>query len=248
MYKKALGSLVLINLLLVTLIFGVSEDKFITAAVEPAFELSMEITLDERSSTVGIVYASASDQRIVDYGMIKRPESEWTVEEVLRLIASGEEVDHLAKYVISGNVISDASEELLEKAENVSLYCKEDFELLLRIVEAEAGGEDEEGKLLVANVVLNRVNNDNFPDTVSEVVLQQSKGVTQFSPVASGRIWKVKISDETILAVSRALCGENISQGALYFAARKYADSSSMRWFDQKLTYLFTHGNHEFFF
>ena len=33
----------------------------------------------------------------------------------------------------------------------------EDYQTLLRIVEAEAGCEDENGKLLVANVVLNRV-------------------------------------------------------------------------------------------
>ena len=44
--------------------------------------------------------------------------------------------------------------------------CEEDYDILLRIVEAEASGEDEEGKLLVANVVLNRMNSEAFPDTV----------------------------------------------------------------------------------
>ncbi len=125
--------------------------------------------------------------------------------------------------------------------------CEEDYSILLRIVEAEAGGEDEDGKLLVANVVLNRVNSEKFPDSVSEVVLQESKGVTQFSPVATGSIWKVKVSEETYEAVERALAGEDISQGALYFASRKYADSENMRWFDEKLTFLFRHGGHEFF-
>jgi len=130
-------------------------------------------------------------------------------------------------------------------------YCYElsrkDLEVLLRIVEAEAGGEDEEGKLLVANVVLNRVASEDFPDTVTEVVFQQNNGVTQFSPVRNGRYWTVEISEETIDAVERALQGEDISQGALYFAARKYADSDKMRWFDEKLLYLFAHGGHEFF-
>ena len=124
---------------------------------------------------------------------------------------------------------------------------EEDLEVLMRIVEAEAGCEDEDGKLLVANVVLNRVNNEKFPDTVTEVVFQREKGVTQFSPVANGKIWKVKISEETASAVGRALEGEDISQGALYFAARKYADSDKMRWFDEHLTFLFQHGGHEFF-
>ena len=111
----------------------------------------------------------------------------------------------------------------------------------------EAGGEDEEGKLLVANVVLNRVASEEFPNTVTEVVFQQDNGTTQFSPVRNGRYWAVKISEETVSAVERALQGEDISRGALYFAARKYADSDNMRWFDEKLTYLFAHGGHEFF-
>lgn len=124
---------------------------------------------------------------------------------------------------------------------------QEEVNVLLRIVEAEAGGEDEDGRLLVANVVLNRMNNEKFPDTVSGVVYQRHNGVSQFSPVASGRINRVEISEETEEAVERALEGEDISQGALYFAARKYADSGKMRWFDENLTYLFEHGGHEFF-
>lgn len=123
----------------------------------------------------------------------------------------------------------------------------EDYENLLRIVEAEASGEDEVGKILVANVVLNRVESESFPDTITEVIFQQNKGVCQFSPVSSGRFWRVEISEETVSAVSRALSGEDVSQGALYFAARKHADADNMRWFDERLDYLFTHGGHEFF-
>ncbi len=126
--------------------------------------------------------------------------------------------------------------------------CEEDYDILLRIVEAEAGGEDEEGKLLVANVVLNRVNSEAFPDSVKEVVMQRSGTTAQFSPVSSGRIWRVTVSEETVAAVQRALEGEDMSQGALYFAARRRANSKSMRWFDEHLTFLFRHGGHEFFF
>ena len=131
---------------------------------------------------------------------------------------------------------------------NKLLSVEEDYDILLRIVEAEAGGEDEDGKLLVANVVLNRMNSEAFPNTVKEVVMQRNGRVTQFSPVASGRIWKVEVSEETIAAVQRAIEGEDISQGALYFASRRYACSDSMRWFDRCLTFLFKHGRHEFFF
>lgn len=124
---------------------------------------------------------------------------------------------------------------------------KEDYEILLKIVEAEAGGEDENGKLLVANVILNRVNDPKFPDTVKAVVFQQENGTSQFSPIADGRFYTVNVSEETKEAVERALCGEDISQGALYFACRKSADPERMKWFDDNLKLLFSYGGHEFF-
>lgn len=150
----------------------------------------------------------------------------------------------LAEVAVSGQRVVRCS--LLEQT-GAYVLSDEELEVLQRIVEAEAGSEDEDGKLLVANVVLNRVNSSRFPDTVSEVVFQQDGGVTQFSPVASGRFYKVEISEETISAVGRALTGEDISEGALFFAARKYAGCSQMRWFDSNLDYLFSHGGHEFF-
>ena len=123
----------------------------------------------------------------------------------------------------------------------------QDYDALLRIVEAEAGGEDADGKLLVANVVLNRVNDDKFPDTVTEVVMQREQGVAQFTPTVDGRFQNVTVSKETYEAVERALYGEDISQGALYFCVRSKVDSTKMQGFDQKLTRLFAYGNHEFF-
>ena len=135
---------------------------------------------------------------------------------------------------------------LLER-EFVYEVSADDYKALLRIVEAEAGCEDEKGKMLVANVVLNRVKNEKFPDTIEEVIMQQENGTTQFSPVANGRFYTVEISEETIDVVNRALCGEDISQGALYFAARKYANPERMQWFDDCLTFLFEYGGHEFF-
>ncbi len=121
------------------------------------------------------------------------------------------------------------------------------YEVLCRIVQAEAGCEDMIGKILVANVVLNRVEDDRFPDTVSEVVFQYSGDTAQFSPIASGSYYTVQVTDETREAVDRALAGEDYSEGALYFAARKAAGSRKMRWFDEHLTRLFAHGGHEFF-
>lgn len=147
--------------------------------------------------------------------------------------------------VSSGQRVVDY--EVLEQTMQYQLSDK-DYDALLRIVEAEAGGEDQNGKLLVANVVLNRVNSEVFPDTVWDVVMQKEQGIAQFSPTVDGRFQNVNVSDDTIVAVERALYGEDISQGALYFCAREKADSDKLKWFDRKLTKLFSYGHHEFFF
>lgn len=123
-----------------------------------------------------------------------------------------------------------------------------EYDNLLRIVEAEAGGEDFIGKMLVANVILNRVEDEQFPDSINEVIFQANNGVTQFSPISDGRFYSVKVSKETVEAVNKVLQGEDNSQGALYFVARKSADKENMRWFDEELKWLFAYGGHEFFF
>ncbi len=209
MYKKALGALLLLQLVLVAGYFclrlshgGTSRDRKNVYEVK----LNQMVLAQDENTVLEICVRTNSGQRELTYNVLERA-----------------------------------------GVEEEPLISLEDYENLLRIVEAEASGEDETGKLLVANVVLNRVESESFPDTITEVIMQKNKGVAQFSPVASGRFWKVEISDETISAVNRALAGEDVSQGALYFAARKYADSDSMRWFDERLDYLFTHGGHEFF-
>lgn len=122
-----------------------------------------------------------------------------------------------------------------------------DLDSLMRIVEAEAGGEDRKGKLLVANVVINRVKNKRFPNNVTDVVYQKAQNVTQFSPVSNGTIDKVNISEETKDVVYSALMGEDVSDGALYFMARKYAAPENVQWFDSHLCFLFSYGGHDFY-
>ena len=119
----------------------------------------------------------------------------------------------------------------------------QEYQVLLKIVEAEAGCEDTEGRMLVANVVMNRVRNGNFPNTVTEVVYQRQDGTAQFSPVSDGRIDTVNVSQGTIDAVARVMNGEDISQGALFFRSV----GSRSGWFDQKLSRVLEHGNHIFY-
>lgn len=122
-------------------------------------------------------------------------------------------------------------------------YTPEDLTVLQRIVQAEAGGCDMKGRILVANVVINRVLNKSFPASITGVVYQKS----QFSPVIDGSINRCKVTKATVEAVDRALAGEDYSQGALYFMNRKLSQNGNVRWFDGSLHYLFEHGGHEFF-
>ncbi len=119
-----------------------------------------------------------------------------------------------------------------------------EYNVLLRIVEAEAGGEDITGKMLVANVIMNRVKSSRFPDTVTEVVYQtNSKGKAQFSPTVDGRMDSVTVTEETEEAVIRVLCGEDSSNGALYFRSTRLESA----WHDNALRHVLTHGNHIFY-
>ena len=141
----------------------------------------------------------------------------------------------------------EAAEEAAAETGRIYEVSEEDYDALLRLVEAEASGEDIKGKLLVANVVLNRVKSGVFPDTIKEVIYQRQNGRAQFSPVATGKIDRVAVSEETVEAVERALCGEDESAGALYFVAPAYADAGNHQWFRDNLTLLFSYEGHEFY-
>lgn len=178
---------------------------------------------------------------------------------------SGRSPEELSLYFMAENNLINLTREnsqvMIEKNIGVAslLECKilvkhykysiseAEREMLERIVEAEACGEDIDGKKLVANVVLNRVQNKAFPNSIEEVIFQKDGGVYQFSPIYDGRYYSVSVSEESKEAVEEVLLGEDNSEGALYFMSRNYADSDKAKWFDRHLTKLFAYGGHEFF-
>lgn len=141
------------------------------------------------------------------------------------------------------NEIATKVKEKRELEEKKIYLSETDQKILCRIVEAEATGQEVEGKMLVANVILNRVNSDKFPDSVEKVVFANK----QFSPIRDGRYYKVSITDGTKEAVKRVLNGEDKSNGALYFMSRRRASSKNVVWFDNHLTKVAEYGGHEFF-
>ena len=240
MYKKAIGLLLLGNLILLLGFACVRGVEAARLTAQPMEQLRLDLEdLMEKEDSMEEGYSMEEGHSMAS-GFIQeagKSALDWT--DFYMTLGIGE-----VQVSVSGQRVVDY--QMMEPADVWNL-SEEDREVLLRIVEAEAGSEDEDGRLLVANVVLNRVASDLFPDTVPDVVFQRGKGVTQFSPVASGSYYRVKVSETTVSSVERALKGEDISQGALYFASRRYASDSNMRWFDEKLTFLFQHGGHEFF-
>ncbi len=116
------------------------------------------------------------------------------------------------------------------------IYSAEAVDALERLVQCEAASEDTDGRILVANVVLNRVDSGIWGDDIISVI--EAPG--QFDPVENGAVNVVDVESATKSAVISALSGEDLSQGALYF--QKSADKN---WGDKQ--YLFRYGSHSFY-
>ncbi|GAA0380124.1 cell wall hydrolase [Bacillus horti] len=121
------------------------------------------------------------------------------------------------------------SESENEATQQVLQASEEDIELLARIIEAEAEGEPYLGKVAVGSVVLNRVEDDWFPDSIEEVIYQRVNKVYQFSPVGNGRINRVTPSEESFDAAKEALSGEDPTDGSLYFYNAKISSDKWIR-------------------
>ena len=170
---------------------------------------------------------------------------EANVREKLRQQAAAQtQIETLQKQILKEKQEEEARKKAEEerRASRRIRYTDEDYQVLLRIVQAEAGICDKRGKILVADVIINRVLSKEFPNSVKAVVYEPS----QFQPVSNGAINSVKVTAETIECVDRALDGEDYSNGALYFMNRR-GSGSAAAWFDRHLTYLFAHDGHEFF-
>lgn len=91
-------------------------------------------------------------------------------------------------------------------------YNSKDYDLLARIISAEARGESYIGQVAVGAVVLNRIEHPSFPDTLSGVVYQ--KGA--FSCLDDGQFYK-NVADSAYRAAMDAINGMDPSGGAIYY-------------------------------
>ncbi len=118
----------------------------------------------------------------------------------------------------------------------------EDLYWLARIVQAESEGEPFEGKLAVANVVLNRKESTDFPNSVKGVIFDKAHGY-QYTPVQNGAIFNSP-SPESIQAAALALDGNNNISDSLYFLN---SDIATSRWIVENRTFHKRIGLHDFY-
>lgn len=113
-----------------------------------------------------------------------------------------------------------------------TLLPREDIELIALVTMAEAEGECEEGKRLVIDAILNRVDSVYFPDNVHDVVYQKH----QFSSMWNGRIDKC-IVDEDICQLVEEERKSRTNSNTIFFTAGGYGKYG---------TPMFRLGNHYF--
>ncbi len=101
-------------------------------------------------------------------------------------------------------------------------YSSSDFNLLARVISAEARGESYSGQVAVGAVILNRVEHPSFPDTLSGVIYQ--KGA--FTCLSDGQFYEA-VADSAYSAARDVINGLDPSGGAIYYYNPK---TSTSKW------------------
>lgn len=111
------------------------------------------------------------------------------------------------------NSIEEETQTELE-TEVETKYTEYDFELLARVIEAEAGGESDYHKLCVGTVVMNRVDSDKYPDTIEGVIYQPG----QYQCVTNSHINK-EPSKSSYKAAEHILDGRRMFRSSVVYQA-----------------------------
>lgn len=123
-------------------------------------------------------------------------------------------------------------------ADASAVYDGDTLYWLSRIINAESGNQPLEGKIAVGNVVMNRVRDPKFPNTIYDVLFQKN----QFSPAASGSIYR-EPNEESVVAAMLVMDGAQVMPNALFFNAAGATRSYAAR----NRAYVSTIGDHAFY-
>ena len=95
-----------------------------------------------------------------------------------------------------------------------SSTSKSDMQLMARAINGEARGEPYEGQVAVGAVILNRVKDSRFPNTIAGVIYQSGA----FTAVADGQINQPIAEDSTVYKAAKdAMNGWDPTGGCVYY-------------------------------
>jgi spore germination cell wall hydrolase CwlJ-like protein len=100
------------------------------------------------------------------------------------------------------------------ETESEKPYTDEDLYILSHIISAEAGNCSEDMMLSVGSVVLNRVADDRFPDTIEDVVFQKG----QYSPTWNGAYYQEPTEGAQKVAEQLLTEGSQIDESVVWQA------------------------------
>lgn len=118
-------------------------------------------------------------------------------------------------------------------------YNQDDLFWLSRVIYAESGNQPLEGMMAVGNVVLNRVNDPIYPNTIVDVLAQKN----QFTTYQSGKLAYRTPNENSVIAAKLVLDGGVVEEtkGATHF------DSSGNSWASRHKTCVAVIGAHYFY-
>lgn len=117
-----------------------------------------------------------------------------------------------------------------------SYYDAEELYWMSRIIYAESGNQPLDGMIAVGNVVMNRVNSSQYPNTIYDVLNQKN----QFVPPSS--LSKRTPTSQSIVAAKLVLDGAEVLPTALYFNMKGMSSFAS-----RNRPYVATIGDHAFY-
>ncbi|MEY9096383.1 cell wall hydrolase [Paenibacillus sp. RC84] len=118
-------------------------------------------------------------------------------------------------------VDGEADSKTLGKLEKAAVPKQNALEQMARIIYSEARGESYQGQVAIGAVVINRVQSNQFPDSIPGVIHQPG----QFSAVRDGQ-YGLKPNETAYKAARAALNGSDPTGGALFYYNPDVATSS----------------------
>ena len=109
--------------------------------------------------------------------------------------------------------VVDVDEDVVEYV-SAPAYDEDELELLAKLIYRETGGQGLECMIACGSVVINRINSDNYPDTLEEVIFQRGQYSVTFN---RDRFWSTEPSEDAYYAAELVLTsGSQIPSNVMY--------------------------------